>query len=118
MPLKRTSHEVYDTKYHLAWAPKYRRWIVREDIRRRLEQVFREVEEDFGFEHEARLNEPPVGSEAQSSRFRVGGLYLIGPGLLGRLVKRLDEHVHAPEDPKPVTLQVLPRSGGNRRGFS
>jgi len=68
--------------------------------------------------HEARLNEPPVGSEAQSSRFRVVGLYLIEPGLLGRLVKRLDEHVHAPEAPEPVTLQVLPRSGGNRRGFS
>jgi len=49
--------------------------------------------------HEARLNEPPVGSEAQSSRFRVVGLYLIEPGLLGRLVKRLDEHVHAPRGP-------------------
>jgi hypothetical protein len=45
------------------------------------------------------------------------GLYLIEPGLLGRLVKQLDEHVHAPEAPEPVTLQVLPRSGGNRRGF-
>ncbi len=50
MPLKRTSHAVYDTKYHLVWAPKYRRWIVREDIRRRLEQVFRQIAEDFGFE--------------------------------------------------------------------
>jgi len=49
MPLKRTSHEVYDTKYHLVWAPKYRRWIVREGIRRRLEQVFRKIAEDFGF---------------------------------------------------------------------
>jgi putative transposase len=50
MPLKRTSHAVCDTKYHLVWAPKYRRWIVREDIRRRLEQVFRQIAEDFGFE--------------------------------------------------------------------
>src|SRR6266851_9088722 len=33
MTIKRTSHAVYDTKYHLVWAPKYRRWIMREDIR-------------------------------------------------------------------------------------
>ncbi|MCA9501153.1 MAG: IS200/IS605 family transposase, partial [Nitrospira sp.] len=50
MPLKRTSHALYDTKYQLAWAPKYRRWIVREDIRRPLEQVFRDIAEDLGFE--------------------------------------------------------------------
>ena len=50
MPLKRTSHALYDTKYQLVWAPKYRRWIVREDIRRPLEQVFRDIAEDFGFE--------------------------------------------------------------------
>lgn len=50
MPVKRTSHAVYDTKYHLVGAPKYRRWIVREDIRRRLDEVFRQIAEDFGFE--------------------------------------------------------------------
>ena len=50
MPGKRTSHAVYDTKYHLVGTPTYRRWIVREDIRRRVEQVFREIAEDFGFE--------------------------------------------------------------------
>ncbi|MDR4482801.1 MAG: IS200/IS605 family transposase [Nitrospirales bacterium] len=50
MPLKRTSHALYDTKYQLVWAPKYRRWIVREDIRRPLEQVFRDIAEDLGFE--------------------------------------------------------------------
>jgi len=36
MVVLRTSHVVYDTKYHLVWPPKYRRWIVREDIRRRV----------------------------------------------------------------------------------
>ena len=50
MPVKRTSHAVYDTKYHLVWAPKYRKWIAREDIRRRIEQLFRQIAEDFGFE--------------------------------------------------------------------
>ncbi len=50
MPVKRTSHAVYDTKYHLVWAPKYRKWIAREDVRRRIEQLFRQIAEDFGFE--------------------------------------------------------------------
>ena len=50
MSVQRTSHAVYDTKYHLVWAPKYRRWIVRGDIRQRVEQVLRQIAEDFGFE--------------------------------------------------------------------
>ena len=33
MSLKRVSHAVYDTRYHLVWAPKYRKWILREEIR-------------------------------------------------------------------------------------
>ncbi len=28
MVIKRTSHAVYDTKYHLVWAPKNRKWIL------------------------------------------------------------------------------------------
>ena len=52
MAIKRTSHAVYDTKYHLVWAPKYRRWIVREDIRQRAAELLREIAEDFQFEIE------------------------------------------------------------------
>ena len=52
MTIKRTSHAVYDTKYHLVWAPKYRRWIVREDIRQRAAELLREIAEDFQFEIE------------------------------------------------------------------
>jgi len=47
MPVKRTSHAVYDTKYHLVWAPKYRKWIDREDIRRRIEPLFLQIAEDL-----------------------------------------------------------------------
>ena len=43
MTVKRTSHTVYDTKYHLVWAPKYRKWILRGDIQPRVAEVFREV---------------------------------------------------------------------------
>ena len=50
MEPKRTSHAVYDTKYHLVWAPKYRKWILRGDVREKAEQVFREIAENHEFE--------------------------------------------------------------------
>jgi putative transposase len=50
MAIKRTSHAVYDTKYHLVWTPKYRKWVLRGDLRRRVEEVFREIAQDCGFE--------------------------------------------------------------------
>jgi putative transposase len=43
MTVKRTSHTVYDTKYHLVWAPKYRTWILRGDIQQRVAEIFREI---------------------------------------------------------------------------
>lgn len=46
MAIKRTRHTVYDTKYHLVWAPKYRKWILREDIRDRVVEIFREIAEN------------------------------------------------------------------------
>ena len=52
MTIKRTSHAVYDTKYHLVWAPKYRRWITREDICQRAAELLREIAEDFQFDIE------------------------------------------------------------------
>ena len=52
MVIKRTSHAVYDTKYHLVWAPKYRKWIMREDIRQRAAELLREIADNFQFEIE------------------------------------------------------------------
>lgn len=43
MVLRRTSHAVYDTKYHLVWSPKYRRWILRGDIRETVKAIFEEI---------------------------------------------------------------------------
>ena len=43
MALKRTSHAVYDTKYHLVWTPKYRKWILRGDLRDRVRALFYEI---------------------------------------------------------------------------
>ena len=50
MELKRTSHAVYDTKYHLLWAPKYRKWILRDDIRDRVKELFEEISRSHDFE--------------------------------------------------------------------
>jgi len=50
MTVKRTPHAVYDTKYHLVWTPKYRKWILRGDIQERVRNIFEEVALNHGFE--------------------------------------------------------------------
>ena len=50
MALKRTSHTVYKTKYHLVWAPKYRKWILRGDVQKRVEELFAEIAENHDIE--------------------------------------------------------------------
>ena len=51
MAIKRTSHAVYDTSYHLVWCPKYRKKIFkREDIKQRAEQLIGEICAEYGFE--------------------------------------------------------------------
>ena len=53
MGLKRASHAVYDTAYHLVWCPKYRKKIfVGEEVRERAEQLIREICEEYRFEIE------------------------------------------------------------------
>src|SRR4030067_2522737 len=52
MELKRTSHAVYDTKYHLVWAPKYRKWILKGHIRDRVREIFEEIAQNHDFEIE------------------------------------------------------------------
>ena len=53
MVLRRTSHAVYDTKYHLVWAPKYRNWIMRGDLQVRVKEIFEEIASNHGFVIEA-----------------------------------------------------------------
>src|SRR5215475_7046157 len=52
MASKRTSPAVYETKYHLVWAPKYRKGGLRGALRERVEGLFREITQAFGFEIE------------------------------------------------------------------
>lgn len=50
MELKRTGHAVYDAKYHLVWVPKYRKWILRSDIRDRTREIVEEISKNYDFE--------------------------------------------------------------------
>lgn len=51
MTVKRTSHAVYETSYHLVWCPKYRKKIFEQgEVRERTVQLVREVSDDYGFD--------------------------------------------------------------------
>jgi len=50
MQLKGTGHAVYDMKYHVVLAPKYRKWILRGDVRERTKEIFEEIAIHHGFE--------------------------------------------------------------------
>jgi putative transposase len=43
MDIKGTSQAVYDTRYHLVWAPKYRKWILRGEVRETGKELFKEI---------------------------------------------------------------------------
>ena len=50
MPVRRTSHAVYEAEYHLVWAPKYRKWILRGDVRDTVRATFYQIAQDFEFD--------------------------------------------------------------------
>jgi putative transposase len=53
MNMRRTSHSVYETSYHLVWCPKYRRDIFKpSEIRKRAKELIRAICEEYGFEVE------------------------------------------------------------------
>ena len=43
MVWRRAAHAAYDTAYHLVWWPKYRKGLLRGDLAKRVEQLFREI---------------------------------------------------------------------------
>ena len=52
MAIRRASHCVYDTRYHLVWAPKYRKWVLQGAVRERVRELFLEIAAHHGFEIE------------------------------------------------------------------
>ena len=49
MSLERTSHGVYEAKYHLVWCPKYRKKILSSNVRTRVKDIFYEIASQFDF---------------------------------------------------------------------
>jgi putative transposase len=52
MAIRRASHCVYATSYHLVWAPKYRKWGLHGAVRERIRELFLEIAAYHGFEIE------------------------------------------------------------------
>jgi len=51
MSLRRTSHAVYDTTYHIVWCPKYRKKLFAQNwLRERAAELFREIAEEYEYE--------------------------------------------------------------------
>ncbi len=52
MGLRRSSHNVYDTQYHLVWAPKYRKKILTGAVNERMRELLFEIAESYRIEVE------------------------------------------------------------------
>ena len=53
MVLRRTSHAVYDSKYHLVWCPKYRKKLFEQKyLRERATELFEAIAEEYDFQIE------------------------------------------------------------------
>jgi len=50
MTIKRARHAVYDIKYHFVWIPKYRKNVLTKELKKRVEELFREIAEQCEFE--------------------------------------------------------------------
>ena len=50
MTVRQSSHAVYDTKYHIVWAPKYRKGILKGDIQQRVKEIFQEIADNHDIE--------------------------------------------------------------------
>ena len=49
MGIRRTSHAVYDLKYHLVWIPKYRKGIFSEGLSGYVKEVLGQIAVEYGF---------------------------------------------------------------------
>ena len=49
MEYERTSHAVYELKYHFVWVPKFRRAVLKEPVATALKRIFKGTAERYGF---------------------------------------------------------------------
>ena len=47
MAIKRGKHAVYDIEYHFVWVPKYRKHILTKQLKKRVEELFRAIAEQY-----------------------------------------------------------------------
>jgi putative transposase len=47
--IRKSSHAVYDLKYHLVWIPKYRAQILSGEVGEYVKEIFRQVAEEYEF---------------------------------------------------------------------
>ena len=50
MAIKRTTHAVYDLESHFVWIPKYRKNILTRELKKGMEELFREIAGQYDFE--------------------------------------------------------------------
>lgn len=50
MAIRRTSHAVYDLKYHLVWIPKYRKSILKGEVAQYVKEVFHQIAQQYEME--------------------------------------------------------------------
>lgn len=53
MAIKRAKHAVYEIKYNFVWIPRYRKHILTKQLKRRVEDLFREIAGQYDFEIDA-----------------------------------------------------------------
>jgi len=51
-PIRTTKHTVYDLKYHFVWIPKYRKRLLKGEVKEFTEAVFRRIAQEYGWEIE------------------------------------------------------------------
>ncbi|MEQ8672486.1 MAG: IS200/IS605 family transposase [Balneola sp.] len=51
-PIRKTKHTVYDLKYHFVWIPKYRKKLLKGDVKAFTQGVFIRIAREYGWEIE------------------------------------------------------------------
>ena len=60
-PIRTTKHTVYDLKYHFVWIPKYRKQVLKGDVKEFTAEVFRRIATEYGWEiEEMAIEDDPV----------------------------------------------------------
>jgi putative transposase len=101
MNIKRLSHAVYDTRYHLVWAPKYRKWVLRDQVR----EMVRTLKSVSAKEIFRRY--PEVKRELWGGEFWEDGYFVrtVGDKVTSEMIKQYFQyHRHEQKTPKQLSF--------------